>query len=219
MAKKRVECVDVPEPCFKEEHRESAAKRRVQEKEAVETTTPKTPIVIEEHRIDLQANTVRFIAFFIFAVISFLICLFVIAQVMQSYLLYEKKSRFPGPFVLFIGTFLSTVVIAYICYIITVYNPKRAIPIFWIFILFNIFYMVWFLNLSLRADSFAKGVFYGGRGSFYMFLTFLMSLFILYFAWEYSISLGILALLAVVWITFLLFIWIFDGTIYHSPMI
>lgn len=137
---------------------------------------------------------------------------------MESYLTYAKKSRFPGPVALFVGVFLTTIIIAYVCYRVTIGNPRRANIIFWLFVIFNVTLMVWFLNLSIRADSFANGNGYDGRGSFYMLTTFLMGLGILYLAWEYKMSTGILALLAMIWIMFLVFVWIFDGTIFTAPI-
>lgn len=212
----KISCIDINDTqCYKNNRFDSSAKRKM----SVDESDLK-PVKAAEYEpnpptsIELQASTVRFIAFIIIAIITFFISMLIMANVLNSYLLYERNSRFPGPMVLFAGTFFSTIIVAYVCYIISVFNPARANIVFWLFILFNICYMTWFLNLSVRADSFAKGAGYNGRGSFYMVMMTLFALGILYLAWEYSAMLGILMLFALIWILYLMYIWIFDGTIF-----
>jgi hypothetical protein len=211
MSQQKLSCTEIDQNCFKTKKFDGAAKRKIEESEAMKKDEyiPSPPDAIE-----LQASTIRFIAFIIIAVIMFFLSMLILANVLKSYLTYAINSRFPGPMALFAGTFFSTIVVAYICYVISAFNPARANIVFWLFILFNVCFLTWFLNLSVRADSFAKGAGYNGRGSFYIVMTALFALGILFLAWEYSAMLGILMLLAVLWIMYLMYIWIFDGTIF-----
>lgn len=209
MAGVKIPCMEEFErECSKAKRFDGAGKRKLESKED-DVYEPHPP-----EEIDRQASTVRFIAFFIIAIVVFFMAMLIMANVLKSYLMYERNSRFPGPMGLFAGTFFSTIVVAYVCYTVSVFNPARANVVFWLFILFNICYLVWFLNLSVRADSFAKGAGYNGRGSFYLVMTLLFALGILFLAWEYSALLGILMLFALAWLMYLTYIWIFDGTIF-----
>lgn len=209
----QISCAEIGEGCTKSKKFDGAAKRKIESKEGnIYVPTP-------PDEIELQASTVRFIAFFIIAIVTFFMAMLIMSNVLKSYLMYERNSRFPGPTALFAGAFFSTIVVAYVCYVISAFNPARTNLIFWLFILFNVCYLVWFLNLSVRADSFAKGAGYNGRGSFYLVLTLLFSLGILFLAWEYSAMLGILMLFAILWLMYLTYIWIFDGTIFLPDVI
>ena len=211
MSGSKLSCTEIDQNCYKGKKFDGAAKRKIEEGEGGKLADP---IPVPPDDIELQATTIRFIAFIIIAIITFFMAMLIMANTLKSYLTYAINSRFPGPMALFLGTFFSTIVVAYICYTISVFNPARANIVFWLFILFNVCYLTWFLNLSVRADSFAKGAGYNGRGSFYMIMMTLFALGILFLAWEYSAMLGILMLLAVVWIMYLMYIWIFDGTIF-----
>lgn len=220
MKKLNKPCVEIDEKCAKESKNDSAGKRKILKDEATkEPEIENLESSISSERVDLQSQTVRFIGYIIVALISFAISMLVLFEVMKAYLVYEKKSRFPSPATMFLGSFLTTFVVAYVCYLISAYNPKYTNVIFWMFILFNFCYIVWFLNLSLRANSFTYGVPYSGKGSFYLFLTVIFSLAILWYAFAHSMLTGILMLLANGWIMFLLFVWLFDGTTTRRPEI
>lgn len=208
MSQEKIPCVEIDQNCLKDKRFDSAGKRKL------ETKDDKIYIPDPPDEVELQASTVRFIAYIIVAIVTFFISLLILSNALSSYLVYAKHGRFPGPFALFFGLLFSTIIVAYVCYTVSAFNPARANIIFWLFLFFNICYMAWVLNLSVRADSFANGANYNGRGSFYITLMTIFALGILFLAWEYSVALGVLMLLAVLWIVYLVYIWIFDGTIF-----
>jgi len=166
----------------------------------------------DETRYELQTVTPRFVGFLIIAVATFIFMLTLMWAVLSDYIVFAKQRNFPGPWVFFFGNLIAAILLVYMCYTVSAFDPNRrkATAIFWCFMFYNIFMIAWTINFQVRMDNFSKGLTgRPDRGDFHLVMALIFAVVLMCIGFSYGFRTGFAMLLVVIWVMFTLYFWLF----------
>ncbi len=181
--------------------KEKPKKKKMEEKKWFNITYNK------EYNLDY-----RFVSYVLLVFMVLIIILFILQSVIKEHDIYSRETGFPSLVILFIGTLISFIILAYVSYKLTLLNNRNRYFIFWIVVLFLLFYTFWIFNIGFRAEQFDRGRDHDGNGLFYIASCTLL-LFLLFFIIyksdnECSTFYLILLLIPIFWTIFLNYQWV-----------
>ena len=106
--------------------------------------------------IDEQLQSRNFIAYSVVSTFVLFIIVYIIMNVIGNYIIYSHNTGFPDEKVFIVGTLFMLIFITYGTYNATAQCPNTQI-IFWGYVVFLTVYVIWVLNLTLRAEYHVRG--------------------------------------------------------------
>lgn len=145
-------------------------------------------------------------AYTILTVVILAIMYWAMSLFYSQYLAFEKSNSYPSFQVLILGTFLSIIVLAYGCFLLSNTHMRNFSLI--VLVLFFIFMFFWVLNLD-RKIFYAEGeTQYVGYGGLYLLLALITALTFFAYVWMKGNKLiSTSAVPAILWVLVLFYLW------------
>ena len=180
--------------------RENGDDKRADPREKLWETTQ----LVADGRIDL-----RLLSFVMLVIAIILVLVFIILDVVEEHREYSRRTGFPGPELFIIGTVISLLVLAYVCYRVYTRNDETRLYIFWFLLLYLLFMMLWIFNLGIRAEKFIRQLTHM-NGFNFLFIADLLLLGILVVTYYVLPQLSFLLAIPILWNLFLTYHWLFS---------
>lgn len=170
-----------------------------QESELWETT-----YIIGGGLIDL-----RLVSFLLLIIAVILTIVFIISDVMEQHREYSRRTGFPGPEMMIIGSVVTLSILALVCYNVYITNDYTRLYIFWFLILYLLFMVLWIFNLAVRAEKFIRQLIHT-NGFNFLFVADLFLLGLLVITYHVCPQYSFLLAIPVVWNIYLTYHWLFS---------
>lgn len=142
----------------------------------------------------------------VMAVISYIMNL-----VTADFLFYSDDSGFPGIYKIMIGSLLLLVITSYVAFHLTA-SSQHPTLVFWMYIVSILTYVFSIINLATRTEYYVKKVRIPNNGSVWLIVCLLSTMITFYVASQVAWGITVLALLPILWLTYLIYNWWFKVT-------
>lgn len=155
-----------------------------------------------------QLMTRKMLCYLIVLAVVLMLVAYITGLVAADYNFYSYDSGFPGVFTLIAGTLISLFTTTYLSYHLTS-SSHYPLYAFWAYAIVMITYIFAILNLSTRTEYYVKNVRVNNNGSVWLIIALSAALLTVLLASQVSLSLTVLALVPVAWLSYLIYSWWF----------
>lgn len=181
-----------------------------------DTTSKDTSPVTERHplfeigcgpTLCAEVCSKEFGAYLVVTIAAFLVVVYIISNIITSFIVFARDVGFPGQYAFITGTLLSFLTLNYVAFHIGTYYGSTMVLASYLYFLFA--YIMWALNLTLSSEWHVRGARPSTNAGFFLVSAIIALLVIFYYSSYLSPEVALLMFVPLFWCMYMLQRWWF----------